>query len=224
MRARWYDTQSGVFTSVDPAISSTNQPYSYANGDPVNNSDPSGLWCVGFVVPIACGGGESPNAGPPTSQFVQYSLVGASYGHNQCFSPGQSACGYVYAPVYEYVNPMSGRQAASGHVVLTVVNMLRALYEESSNQTYSSDCFSSLASCLTNAMGIVSSDSGNPMGMFQLASDNSLVWYALHVQASTATYLVELSDWLGNFAEYVAPAFAAGTESYSTASSGCIAV
>ncbi|MHB8319678.1 MAG: RHS repeat-associated core domain-containing protein [Acidimicrobiales bacterium] len=43
MRARWYDTQSQVFTSVDPAIASTNQPYSYANGDPVNNSDPSGL-------------------------------------------------------------------------------------------------------------------------------------------------------------------------------------
>ncbi|MHB8319304.1 MAG: RHS repeat-associated core domain-containing protein [Acidimicrobiales bacterium] len=43
MRARWYDTQSGVFTSVDPALSSTNQPYQYANGDPVNNSDPSGM-------------------------------------------------------------------------------------------------------------------------------------------------------------------------------------
>ncbi len=43
MRARWYDTQSGVFTSVDPAVSSTNQPYQYANGDPVNNSDPSGM-------------------------------------------------------------------------------------------------------------------------------------------------------------------------------------
>ncbi|MHB8320053.1 MAG: RHS repeat-associated core domain-containing protein [Acidimicrobiales bacterium] len=42
MRARWYDTQSGVFTSVDPAVSSTNQPYQFANGDPVNNSDPSG--------------------------------------------------------------------------------------------------------------------------------------------------------------------------------------
>ncbi|MHB8320050.1 MAG: RHS repeat-associated core domain-containing protein [Acidimicrobiales bacterium] len=40
MRARWYDTQSGVFTSVDPAVSSTNQPYQFANGDPVNNSDP----------------------------------------------------------------------------------------------------------------------------------------------------------------------------------------
>ncbi len=46
MRARWYDTQSGVFTSVDPAIASTNQPYSYANGDPVNNSDPSGTMTV----------------------------------------------------------------------------------------------------------------------------------------------------------------------------------
>ncbi len=44
MRARWYDTQSGVFTSVDPAVSSTNQPYQFANGDPVNNSDPSGMY------------------------------------------------------------------------------------------------------------------------------------------------------------------------------------
>ncbi len=49
MRARWYDTQSGVFTSVDPAVSSTNQPYQFANGDPVNNSDPSGM------VTLACG-------------------------------------------------------------------------------------------------------------------------------------------------------------------------
>ncbi|MHB8319674.1 MAG: RHS repeat-associated core domain-containing protein [Acidimicrobiales bacterium] len=49
MRARWYDTQSGVFTSVDPAVSSTNQPYQFANGDPVNNSDPSG---DGSMVPV----------------------------------------------------------------------------------------------------------------------------------------------------------------------------
>ncbi|MHB8320057.1 MAG: DUF6531 domain-containing protein [Acidimicrobiales bacterium] len=52
MRARWYDTQSGVFTSVDPAISSTNQPYQFANGDPVNNSDPSGLATVGICVGV----------------------------------------------------------------------------------------------------------------------------------------------------------------------------
>ncbi|MHB8319298.1 MAG: DUF6531 domain-containing protein [Acidimicrobiales bacterium] len=49
MRARWYDSQSGVFTSVDPALSSTNQPYQYANGDPVNNSDPSGLCTAGNI-------------------------------------------------------------------------------------------------------------------------------------------------------------------------------
>ena len=50
MRARWYDTQSQVFTTVDPAVSSTNQPYQFANGDPVNNSDPSGLWTHGYCL------------------------------------------------------------------------------------------------------------------------------------------------------------------------------
>ena len=43
MRARWYDSQTGSFTTVDPALASTDQPYAYAGNDPVNGSDPSGL-------------------------------------------------------------------------------------------------------------------------------------------------------------------------------------
>ncbi len=42
MRARWYETQSATFIN-HPALTSTNAPYSSANGDPVNNSDPSGM-------------------------------------------------------------------------------------------------------------------------------------------------------------------------------------
>ncbi|MHB8319301.1 MAG: RHS repeat-associated core domain-containing protein [Acidimicrobiales bacterium] len=53
MTARWCDSQSGVFTSVDPALSSTNQPYQYANADPVNNSDPSGNATLGFCAQSA---------------------------------------------------------------------------------------------------------------------------------------------------------------------------
>jgi RHS repeat-associated protein len=48
---RYYDPQTGQFTSVDPAIAQTVQPYAYANGNPVSYTDPSGAcnwWCEGF--------------------------------------------------------------------------------------------------------------------------------------------------------------------------------
>ncbi|MHB8320052.1 MAG: RHS repeat-associated core domain-containing protein [Acidimicrobiales bacterium] len=63
MRARWYDTQAGVFTSVDPAVSSTNQPYQFANGDPVNNSDPSGLYTMGICATAQAAAGWGLGAG-----------------------------------------------------------------------------------------------------------------------------------------------------------------
>ncbi len=40
---RYYDPATGQFLSVDPAISQTQQPYSYTNGNPVNTADPLGL-------------------------------------------------------------------------------------------------------------------------------------------------------------------------------------
>jgi len=39
---RYYDPATGQFISVDPLISHTLQPYGYANGDPVNGTDPTG--------------------------------------------------------------------------------------------------------------------------------------------------------------------------------------
>jgi RHS repeat-associated protein len=42
LRARWYDPATGQFTSVDPLVALTGQPYSYAGNNPVNESDPSG--------------------------------------------------------------------------------------------------------------------------------------------------------------------------------------
>jgi len=52
-RSRWYQPQSGSFTTRDPAFAQTDTAYTYANGDPVNNSDPTGLWDSG-----ACAGTE----------------------------------------------------------------------------------------------------------------------------------------------------------------------
>ncbi len=42
MRARWYDPQTGSFTTRDSDFSDTDQAYAYAGDDPVNGSDPTG--------------------------------------------------------------------------------------------------------------------------------------------------------------------------------------
>jgi RHS repeat-associated protein len=43
LRARFYDAQTGSFTSRDPAFGETDTAYSYAGDDPVNGGDPFGL-------------------------------------------------------------------------------------------------------------------------------------------------------------------------------------
>ena len=41
---RYYDPQTGQFLTVDPAVNMMGQAYQYAGDDPVNGSDPLGLW------------------------------------------------------------------------------------------------------------------------------------------------------------------------------------
>jgi RHS repeat-associated protein len=50
LRARYYDSATGQFLTVDPDLATTDQPYSYTSDDPVNGGDPSGLcawWDIG---------------------------------------------------------------------------------------------------------------------------------------------------------------------------------
>jgi RHS repeat-associated protein len=56
MRARWYQAQTGQFTSVDPDFGQSDQAYGYTGDDPVNGIDPTGLLFVG-----PGGGGGSTN-------------------------------------------------------------------------------------------------------------------------------------------------------------------
>ncbi len=44
LRARSYDPTTGQFTTFDPAIDATGQPYAYAGNNPILNTDPTGLW------------------------------------------------------------------------------------------------------------------------------------------------------------------------------------
>jgi RHS repeat-associated protein len=55
LRARYNDPATDQFLTLDPALGSTGQPYSYANDDPVNVTDPNGL--CGWVDNSPCLGG-----------------------------------------------------------------------------------------------------------------------------------------------------------------------
>jgi len=46
LRARYYDPATAQFLSRDPAEDSTRAPYSYVDGNPLNGTDPLGLFCL----------------------------------------------------------------------------------------------------------------------------------------------------------------------------------
>ncbi len=82
--ARYYDPPTGQFTSMDPQYLSTYQAYSYANGNPVSGSDPSGEGGCGFLWLFSCGHGGN-------SKFTVAHILGT----------GKSV--KVFTPFYNYV-------------------------------------------------------------------------------------------------------------------------
>jgi RHS repeat-associated protein len=65
MRARWYDTTTAEFTSVDPDFSETDHAYLYADDNSVNETDPTGYYCQANSMIGYCPGGTNV-PGPPT--------------------------------------------------------------------------------------------------------------------------------------------------------------
>jgi RHS repeat-associated protein len=55
LRARHYDPATGQFTSVDPIVAVTEEPYGYVGGNPANGADPTVLsrWHL-RAVPLVC--------------------------------------------------------------------------------------------------------------------------------------------------------------------------
>jgi RHS repeat-associated protein len=94
--ARDYDPATGRFISIDPVLNASEPQalngYSYAEDDPVNTSDPSGL----MVTDGSCNGSDCYDGGPPTdngSGGNGTTNTGSSTANGD--GSGGSACGYT---------------------------------------------------------------------------------------------------------------------------------
>jgi RHS repeat-associated protein len=137
---RYYDPQTGEFLTVDPLVGQTQQAYSYAGGDPVNGSDPSGM--AGLPPEPVCSGVVRPPPGETQHQACQGQIASTrKLMASECASsPGTCGDGcpsYVsywdcpvmqYDPLYapgsqfgsayqESQDPCAGNLAIAGHVL-----------------------------------------------------------------------------------------------------------
>jgi len=79
LRARTYNPATGQFLTRDPLEQQTGQAYAYANSDPVNQSDPSGLASTRSTAVSLPSCSADPLRSDVESQFVQDTVVNGSF-------------------------------------------------------------------------------------------------------------------------------------------------
>jgi len=100
MRAREYDPSTAQFLSVDPLVASTHAPYSYAEDNPLNEADPTGL-------------GNWLNLGIPSPGEVAESLNPVKYYEEEVESY-ENGCGYFSSVAHGLEGAVVGVLDASG--------------------------------------------------------------------------------------------------------------
>lgn len=75
LRARYYDPRTAQFISRDAVFDLTRQRYTYANGNPINATDPSGLLCID-PTGLTCGVQEAVSDGVGAAADFVYDNAG----------------------------------------------------------------------------------------------------------------------------------------------------
>jgi RHS repeat-associated protein len=95
LRARYYDPGSQRFLTVDPMLGATGEPYSYADGDPVNTYGPTGFGTTGSAAGTS--GGIATGVGAAVAYEYVMGHIQVSWRSQSAYSsvPGQVKFGKV---------------------------------------------------------------------------------------------------------------------------------
>jgi len=105
LRARYHDPTTSQFLSPDPLQDTTGQPYSYANNDPINNTDPTGQLSWSDVSDFSAGALDGLSGGYSTK------LAGSIFGFEaDCADFGS---GFGAGRVVGIVGSLVGGEAAA---------------------------------------------------------------------------------------------------------------
>ena len=199
MRARWYDPTTDGFTSVDPDLASTDQPYSYAGDDPVNGSDPSGQACSTWqwvAAPGVCAANKAIYGSTTSSNSVYTPelLLGYGQANVRCTS-GASGCGDVLTSVVQLWTRSSSSSRVSQSTTLRMLTLVQS-HLAIANDPEFPDC-QQFTTCIPELIptfepGPVGSSTA--VNYFQLSHSNTLVWWAQSLSVKGVAPLVELAD------------------------------
>ena len=112
LRARWYDPSTAQLLTVDPLEQLTQQPYEYANDDPINESDPTGLCAINPFASDSCVGdaaGVVGSAAGAVAGFVGSNAV-----------PIAEGIGTVAACATPYVDIVTCPEAITGVAAINI--------------------------------------------------------------------------------------------------------
>ena len=68
LRARYYDPSTAQFLTVDPLVGTTQSPYGYTGDNPLNGTDPLGLWTHGYCFQLS--GAATTGAADPSGSVA----------------------------------------------------------------------------------------------------------------------------------------------------------
>jgi RHS repeat-associated protein len=116
MRARDYSPATGAFTSLDPMLAMTGQPYAYASNDPVYYTDPSGRIfgpdnLIAGGIGAITGGGSALLNDLAYGKKIKWSDIGIA-----------AATGFAYGAAADECGPCAGAVSAALNDALTQLN------------------------------------------------------------------------------------------------------
>ncbi len=127
---RYYDPTTGQFLAVDPAAPITGAPYTYANDNPVNETDPNGLLgltpihqCADGTTYAGSSGGCS-NGGPHLTEHFEEVANSAVQAARDAWNWWNYPCPQTTNPVGRVISDISSGLNTANNTINSAANLL----------------------------------------------------------------------------------------------------